>query len=286
MNAHPLSRRDFIERGAAAVMLAAAGRSTSAAAVPSAPRVLGAVTGAIKKQLEEDWLGTLQRVAEIGFKELEFSDPLGPSDAEARKALDALGLRAVAGGGPFRELRARLPGMSEQWKTQGKNYLACYWPWLDNGKGKTLDDYRALAAAFNEFGKTTKAAGLRFVFHHHALEFIPTEGRVPFDLLLAETDPELVSVELDVYWLATAGADPVAYLEKYPARFPILHLGDVSKSGDGTIVCPGEGTLDFRPALAAATQAGVSHVFIENPAATTGLACLEGAYTHVRGLPF
>ncbi len=286
MNSISISRRHLLKLGAAGAAVFFAGRGSSMHAAAAELHPLGAVTGAIKKQLDEDWRGTLERVAKIGFTELEFSDPLGPSPVEAKKALDDFGLKALAGGGALHDLRLRLPLMIDQWQAQGKTFLACYWPWLDSGKNKTLEDYRALAGILNDLGKKTKAGGLRFVFHHHDIEFIKTDGRVPYELLLAETDPELVSTELDVYWLAKAGADPVYYLEKYGPRIAILHLGDMNKSGDKSIVCPGEGTLDFRPALAAAVTAGVTHVMVENPSATTGLDCLSGAYRHVRALPF
>src|SRR5580704_1025803 len=183
MNSDPLSRRSLLKIGAAGAAVCIVGGQAIGDPDEAEPHVLGAVTGAIKHQLKDDWLGTLKSVAKIGFKELEFSEPLGPSDADARKALDELGLKAIAGGAALHDLRLRLPAMLDQWQAQGKTFLACYWPWLDAGKNKTLDDYRALAGILNDLGKKTKAGGLRFVFHHHDIEFIKTEGRVPYELL-------------------------------------------------------------------------------------------------------
>jgi sugar phosphate isomerase/epimerase len=110
-------------------------------------------------------------------------------------------------------------------------------------------------------GEKCKKAGLMFGFHNHQIEFKELNGRVPYEILVENTDPGLVTYELDLAWITAAGKDPVAYFQKYPGRFQVWHLKDLSPElEDATL---GEGIIDFKPILAQAKTAGMKYWFLE-----------------------
>jgi sugar phosphate isomerase/epimerase len=178
-------------------------------------------------------------------------------------------------------------------KSEGLSYLVM--PYLPQGdRGTTLDHYKQLAARLNQAGQTAKAAGLGFAYHNHAFEFEPMGESTPLDTLMAETDPGLVQLEMDVFWVSVAGLDPVSLLGKYSGRTPLVHLKDKApdvaqqyKEGLGAEAFRevGNGSLDFAAILKACEAAGVQHYFVEQDQ-TPGdpLASLRQSYTHLRGL--
>jgi sugar phosphate isomerase/epimerase len=126
------------------------------------------------------------------------------------------------------------------------------------------------------------ASGVGVGFHNHDVEFRPVDGRLPMDILVAETDPALVTFELDLYWISVAGHDPVTYLNSHPGRFSMVHVKDMDGSEERRMVDPGEGTIDFPGIYAARERAGIRHWFVEHdrPAdawttARTGFAYLD-----------
>jgi sugar phosphate isomerase/epimerase len=125
----------------------------------------------------------------------------------------------------------------------------------------TLDGYKKAADYFNIAGEKCKKAGLRFGFHNHQIEFKEIEGRVPFDILVENTDPGLVLFEMDLAWITAAGKNPLDYFKKYPGRFELWHLKDLNpQMEDATL---GEGIIDFVPIIAKARESGMKYWFVE-----------------------
>jgi sugar phosphate isomerase/epimerase len=134
-------------------------------------------------------------------------------------------------------------------------------PSLPDDWSNSIDSYQRTADYFNKVGKKCKKAGLIFGFHNHRIEFKEINGRVPFDVLVENTDPKLVIFELDLAWITAAGKDPLAYFSKYPGRFEVWHMKDLSpEKNDATL---GEGIIDFIPILAQAKTAGMKYWFLE-----------------------
>jgi sugar phosphate isomerase/epimerase len=215
----------------------------------------------VRRLLERDYEGTLARVAALGIRELEFAGlHPSPSAVETVAMLKRHGLSAPSGHAEFETL-ARDPGAELQKAGElGQRFVVC--PSIDEPRRRTLDDWTRIARDFNRVGEQARRAGLVFAYHNHDFEFRPIAGRIPYDLLLAETDPALVKLEMDVYWMARAGRDPLAYFRKYPGRFPLVHLKDMGAGG--SIVDVGSGTVDFARLLAEAKLAGIAHAFIEH----------------------
>jgi sugar phosphate isomerase/epimerase len=280
-----LSRRGFLHRAAAAV--AAAGLAEAAGAFP-----LGLVPGlqlwTVGKELEANEDQTLREIARIGYRELElFELPKAPR--EFRKKCDGLGLRIVGGHFYLNALRrhATIDGAHEL----GLKYLIVVFPtlraWADKDISRmsvreltpayekiSLADYQWNAEQFNEIGVKVKREGLQLGYHNHAIDFKRLDGTTGLDTLIGATSPGQVVFEMDCGHVIHAGFDPIAYLEKYPARIELLHLKDlkrgyqVSASLDteerDTNAELGSGVIDWHRLFAVAGRGSVRHYFVEH----------------------
>jgi sugar phosphate isomerase/epimerase len=149
----------------------------------------------------------------------------------------------------------------EAGRALGVRYVVC--AWLQPEVRKTLDDYRRHAETFNRAGEEARKAGLQFGFHCHDFEFVPIAGVIPYDLLLKETDSALVQMEMDLYWITKAGADPLHYFEQYPGRFPMVHVKDMDRTPERGFTEVGKGVVDFRRVFAQSRLGGIHHYFVE-----------------------
>jgi sugar phosphate isomerase/epimerase len=281
------SRRDF----GRALALAAGAATWAGAGGPTFAGTrrlhrIGLITGTIGKALQTDFVGTIKKVASVGYRELEFGQQKGMPDKDFKKLLDDLGICAVAGGSARKQLEDGLEPFLEASHLFGKKYVVCYWPWLDSGKNKTIDDWKRLCDDMNRIGARVKAGGLRFAYHNHDIEFQITEGQIPYDVVLAGTDPDVVDMELDLYWITKGGQDAVAYLKKHPGRFALFHVKDMDAGAEHGKACPGQGTIDFRPMLAEGARAGVRHFIVENEGVADPLPCIERSYAYLSQLRY
>ena len=222
--------------------------------------------------LAEDFAGTLEALAKIGYRELEGSDLFGLSAAEARERFSALGFAAPAWHCFLDPADGRaLEQAIERAATLGARFLvaATAKELVSLGpKGVTLredlpaEGYRGIAAFLNRAGERCVAAGLRFAYHNHHVELrAALLGRSGLELLLTETDPSRVGFELDLCWTVAGGADPRRLFALHPGRFPPCHLKDTNARGEDLDV--GQGVVDFDAILTDAERAGIEHVFVE-----------------------
>jgi sugar phosphate isomerase/epimerase len=147
----------------------------------------------------------------------------------------------------------------------------------------------ALAAKLNRVGREYRERGLAFGYHNHHVEFMPVDGVVPYDYLMSNTDTELVKIELDIGWLATAGADPVEYLRRHAGRVIACHLKDYAPAiatdvPQRKLVPPGAGSIDFASVLAAMNETGVVHGFIEVDVSDDPLGDVRRGHEHLQML--
>jgi sugar phosphate isomerase/epimerase len=244
-------------------------------------RRIGLQLYTVRTQLAQDFAGTLARVAAIGYREVEFAGYFGKDPRDIRSLLDRHGLVA-----PAAHVQSIAPA---EWRASldaanliGHRYVVV--AWLPAELRRTLDDFRRLAQTLNRMAAEARAAGLRFAYHNHDYEFVPTEGRVPFDVLLAETAPQLVEIEMDLYWITKGGQDPLAYFARYPGRFPMVHVKDSMGPPDHRMVDVGAGTIDFRTIFAHSAQAGIRHYFVEHDQPPDGFASIRASYEYLRRL--
>ena len=222
----------------------------------------------VRNELQKDFPGTIKKVAAIGYKEVELYAFLGKPAAEIRRTLADNGLVCPVAHYDLK-LEPRLAQEIDYAHQLGLKYMVV--AWLTPDERKSLDQYKRYAEFFNRAGAETKKAGIQFGYHNHNFEFKTFDGKVAFDELLRLTDPQLVKIELDCFWMTWAGRNPVDYMKRNPERYPILHIKDrkpgygMSTDVDdkpGPFIEVGHGVIDWKPIFAAAS-AGVKHYFVE-----------------------
>jgi sugar phosphate isomerase/epimerase len=236
----------------------------------------------VRHQMEKDVEGTIARVAATGYREVEFAGYFGKAPRDVRALLDHHGLSAPS---------SHVSLAPEQWRAAldaapvvGHRYLVI--AWIPAEERHTLDDYKRAAERFNRAATEAKAAGLQFAYHNHDFEFVPLDGRLPYDVLLAETDPKLVQLEMDLYWTVKGGQDPLAYFARWPGRFPMVHVKDAGPPPDHRMVDVGAGTIDFKKILAQRDRAGIRHCFVEHDEPADPFASIRASYEYLKGLEF
>ncbi len=236
----------------------------------------------VRDRMAEDVPGTLQAIAEIGYDEVEFAGIFDHTPEEVRGFLDAAGLVSPSAHIGLDDIRNAPLQLIETAQTLGQDYLAL--GWLAPEERGTLDDYRGHIDLVAGFAEQCRAAGLQFAWHNHDFEFIELEGQVPMDLVLDSTDPELVQMELDLYWITKAGADPFTYFERYPGRFPLCHVKDMA--ADTSMADVGDGTINFAAIFAASDLAGLQHYYVERDDAQDPFNSAARSYKALAELTF
>jgi sugar phosphate isomerase/epimerase len=223
---------------------------------------IGLVGFTVRATMPTDAEGTLAALAGCGFQNIEPSGRVGNfygyTSAELAPLTDAAGIAVPSLGVSQSNLENDIDGVIAEAEAIGAEYVRI------SGSGSwTLADYFRTAAVLNEVGATLKENGITVAYHNHGYEFETVENGVSgYDVLIRETDPELVTMELDVYWAASVGVDAVELFNTYPGRFELLHLKDLA--ADGSFADVGEGTIDFAEIFASASLAGVRYGFTEH----------------------
>lgn len=219
----------------------------------------------LRDDLPKDVKGVLQQVSSFGYKQIEgYEGGLGlwwgMTNKELKAYLDSIGLTMVSS---HCNVTQDLDRKAAEAAEIGMKYLIQ--PWL--GAKKTLDEYKKSAEDFNKYGEICKKNGIRFAYHNHGYSFEPLEGQVPQDIFMQNTDPSTVDFEMDIYWVVVPGADPVAWLQKYPNRFRLCHVKDRLKDaapGDpDTSTEVGAGSIDFKKILRVAEDNGMQYFIVE-----------------------
>lgn len=258
-----IGRRDFLTaaaRTSAGAMLFSPLLATGATAGRKLKKI-GVQLYTVRGEMAKDFDGSLARIAELGYRQVEFAGYYNRTPEQVRAVLDRLGLESPSAHVPIQTLRQDAAKAIEAAKVIGHRYLIC--PYLDASERKTLDQYRQHAALFNKVGEQCRQAGIQFGYHNHDFEFEQIEGRQPMDLLLTETRKDLVKIELDLYWTVKAKQDPIALIAKNPGRFVAFHVKDLDKTPRGFFTEVGRGTIDFAKIFAASGKSGVELFIVE-----------------------
>ena len=272
------SRREFLSTVAAGFVMPAGGPG-SLTTQEEIKTVLNGPVGlqmwSLREYLPSDLPGTLAKVRAMGFREVEGAGLWKHTVGELKAALDAAGLRCQSAHMGFERLRDDAPGAFAEAKALGASWVVC--PWITHDKEFTRDDALKSAEAFNKFGAAADAAGLRFAYHCHGYEMLPSPEGTRFDTLAKNTDPKRVSFQVDVFHTLHGGENPVDLINRYAGRVRSLHLKDLKKGvaitkGTGTAtpdvdVPLGTGQVDWPSVLRAAMKAGASLYYIEDESA-------------------
>lgn len=298
-----MDRRSFLRVSASAALA----RAVRAAAPPRPP---GLQLFTVLSLLEADFEGTIREVAAIGYREVETIGSFGRDPVHVREILSRHGLTS-----PSQHIApARIYSSFSAWakreisteqnrenfikaftfeqtdsliedairsaKALGQKYII--WQILFEPHLASRPIIDQVIRTFNRAGETCQREGLVFAFHNHDREFARVGNDVPYDLILANTDPERVKLELDFYWITKAKADPLAYLRKHVGRYRLCHVKDMDSTGDFAVV--GMGVLDVPALLDAARTAGVEHFYVEYDRPLDPMREIRQSYSYLAGL--
>ncbi|MBW8324223.1 MAG: sugar phosphate isomerase/epimerase [Prolixibacteraceae bacterium] len=274
------NRREFLKISAAgsiSMMLFGATGCKSSVAVDRKSFGVGIQLYTIRDAMSADVPGTLKKVSDIGYKNLELAGYAdgkfyGFAPAEFKKMVNDLGMEVLSSHAAV-ESTGITPetakAMADAHAEVGVKY--CVQPWV-NEPDRTIETYKKMIADWNEVGRIMKGVGIQFAYHNHNFEFANMDGVVPYyDIFMPEMDADLITMELDLFWASKAGQDPIAMFNKYPGRFQLLHFKDM-KTNEAPFfdvikddVCAvGEGVIDFKKILTAKEVAGAKYIFVED----------------------
>lgn len=220
----------------------------------------------LRTDLPKDPKGVLKQVAAFGYKQIESYEGKdgmfwGMTNKEFKKYMDELGMTIVSS---HCNINSDFETKAAQAGEIGMKYLIC--PSL-GGANKSIDDFKRAVDKFNACGDICKKNGLRFAYHNHGYSFEQMDGQLPQDILMQGTNKDTVDFEMDIYWVVTAGADPLAWFEKYPGRWKLCHVKDRRKGAEpkdhDASIDLGTGSLDFKKILKAGKAKGLEYFIVE-----------------------
>lgn len=274
-----MDRRSFLGTVTGAGLLAS--RLTWAADAHKIDKI-GVQLYTVRDAMKEDFDGTLAKVAAAGYREVEFAGYFGRSPKDVKASLDRAGLVSPSAHFDNSYLGDKWSGVLDAAKIIGQQYVVC--SFIDEKTRQEPGIWPRMAEMFNRVGEETHKAGLQFAYHNHSFEFTPVGGKLPYDILLG-ADPNLVKMEMDLYWIANAGVDPLAYFSRYPGRFPMVHVKGRAKSGEITEV-KADNAIDWKTIFAQSEKAGIKHYFVEQDKSDAPFDSIRTSFNYLHELRF
>lgn len=238
----------------------------------------GMVSYTYRNSFKIDVGATLDTIKRLGVTNMEFSNLFGRTAAEIRQLLDERGMKCTSFGVGYPDLMDKTSEVAQNAKTLGASFVRV--AWIPHDAPFTIETAKKAVEDFNKVGKILKESGLTFCYHNHGYEFAPYEGGTYFDYIVANTNPEYVSFELDILWAFHPGADPAALLKKYGPRFKLMHVKDLRKGVKGDFsgktsvendVAVGTGQIDIPAVMKAAQKSGIQHYYIEDESSSVNV---------------
>lgn len=297
-----MKRRTFIQTAA----MASAALTIGCMGKASTDKTIGLQLYTFRNRIRRDEAGTshygakeiqkvLAEIAEVGYKELEVFDYRNRSVfdipyKEFNTMVTDLGMRITSGHYKTGQVNPEWAGtLVTDWeaavedaKAIGQEYVNV--AWMDPSERQSIDDYKKVCELMNNANEVCKKAGVKLGYHNHDFEFVDIDGQTPYDVMLNELDSSII-FELDLYWITFAGKDPLQYFSKYPGRFELWHVKDMSKSDPKVQTDVGSGSIDFKPIFAKATKAGMKHYFLEQEDyPSSEIESVRNGYTYLQSI--
>jgi sugar phosphate isomerase/epimerase len=281
-----MKRREFVGLGAVGALGAGVGLKLPAFP-PTAGRSdrldkIGIQLYSVRQDFARDPEGTLAQLAGIGYREVEFAGYAGKTPAAIKAMLANHGLEAPSAHIDLTAMEAHWDETLAAAREIGHRYLVL--AWIGPEHRTSVAAYRKVAERLDRAATAAAAAGIAVGYHNHDFEFAPLEGTTGYDTLAQATKPDRVSLELDLFWATKGGRDPLALFQRYPGRFSMVHVKDMSAAGD--MVDVGAGTIDFRAILRRRREAGIRHVFVEHDEPPDPMAFARRSYRYLADLTF
>lgn len=244
----------------------------------SEKRYIGVQLYTVRDAMQKDPLGTLNRLSKIGFNSVEGATYTGSQQFYGMDARAFAGILSDNGlimpsshyrlGEETNNGQPVKGTILHDWEKAvddasavGVKYMVC--AYLSTPERGGLDHYKYIAEQLNKAGESCNKRGIQLCYHNHDFEFEKQDNQYPFDVLLDNTDKDLVKLELDLYWTKKAGQDPVKLFEKHPGRFPLWHVKDMDNSPEKKFTEVGNGVIDFKEIFKASKLAGLKFYFVE-----------------------
>lgn len=260
-----MNRRTFV-KGISATVAAAMILPSDLLAL-SKKKIIGIQLYTLRDLIAADFLGTLKKIRKAGYNSVEaagYGDRkfYGYSPPEYKKIVSDLGLLPTSShsGANIGNINQAI----EDHLAAGMDYIVI--PWIPKEKYDTPDSYKKLAAEFNEMGKLCNEAGLKFGYHNHAFEFEKMNGEIPYDILIKNTDPKYVFMQVDLYWMVYGGHQPEEYFTRYPGRFELWHIKDMDNTEKRECTEIGDGIINYAKVFNMKDLSGMKHFFVEQEA--------------------
>jgi sugar phosphate isomerase/epimerase len=229
----------------------------------------------VRDAMSKDPVATLAKVAKVGYTSVEGATYTGDekfygmSGAELSKVLKDNGLIMPSCHYRLGEDGPDMKGtILNDWNkavddaaAMNIKYMVC--AWLSPKERGTLDHYKKISGELNTAGEICKKAGIQLCYHNHDFEFIQEDGKYPYETILANSDKNLVKMEMDMYWVTKAKQDPIALINEHPGRFPLWHIKDMNNKPDQMFTEVGNGIIDFKKIFKEAKKAGLKYFFVE-----------------------
>jgi sugar phosphate isomerase/epimerase len=278
-----MDRRAFLSTTALALGAAKGLRADTLPTTDSLDKI-GLQLYTVRSEMATSVERTLYEVGRIGYREVEFAGYFNRPPRAIRQLLDRNDLKSPSGHVGIDVMRAGWYRALSDGAEIGQKWLVV--PSLPEADRNSLDAIKRTAELLNRSAEDAKTYKMRVAYHNHDVEFEEVEGQRVMDVLLAETDPELVDFELDLYWITKAGADPLEYLTQHPKRFPLAHLKDSAGGPDHEMTEVGRGKIDFARLLAAGQKAGMKHFYVEHDNPADPLSSARISYRYLDSLEF
>lgn len=262
------SRRNFLRNTGLAGLALSMPFKNELMAMASKSNAFGIQLWSVKEALAKDTIGVLKHLSKSGYKKIESFEGekgifWGMKNTEFKKRMDDLGMQLVSS---HCDTTKDFERKAAQAGEIGMKYLIC----PHKGAQKSLDNFKQFADEFNACGEIAKKNGIKFAYHNHDYSFVPMEGKLPQDVMMQNTNKDIVDFEMDMYWTVVAGVDPIAYMDKHPGRFKLVHVKDMTKlpNGDHESCVIGKGIIDYKSLLTKVASRGIQHMIVEQEAYT------------------
>ena len=280
-----LDRRRFLTvTGSAIAASALAPRTLRALAADHIDRI-GLELYTVRSEMQKNVDATLARVAQIGYREVEFAGHFNRTPAQIRAALDANGLDAPSMHLGMAEVRSPdWPRWLEGARTMGHRYVIV--AGLEEQDGASQDGYRRVADELVVASPKAAEYGITLGFHNHEVDFKSLDGKMGYEVLLERTAGSTVVFEMDLYWIIKAGQDPLAWFARFPGRFPLVHVKDSAGPPKNEMRDVGAGTIDWRAIFRHHEQAGIKYYFVEHDEPPDPFASATASFAYLSHLTF
>jgi sugar phosphate isomerase/epimerase len=258
-----INRRTFLNTATRSTVGALALAGLDSIEIKAATKLgkIGVQLYTVRGEMSKDFEGSLKKIADIGYKEVEFAGYYNRTPQQVKEILNRYGLEAPSAHVPLNDIQTKMDAAIETAKIIGHKLLVC--PWLDVKDRKTIDDYKHHAATFNKAAEACRKAGIEFAYHNHDFEFIPIDGKMPFDVILEGTDRNLVKIELDLYWVKKGKQNALTLMSNNPGRIVAFHVKDMDNTPKEFFTEVGRGTINFKEIFAQSKKAGVKYFIVE-----------------------